>query len=227
VVVSSIYNIGFHRRGFRQAPKDKTMTNEQVFIYNTLVAVFLLAALSFRRLKRNKKQNKKFNRLRKKQEKSRRNSHKTRVSESKKILDELSKIKGDDKELLPQIIGSLRKINPYTFEELVLTAAEAQGPHIEAIRNQHYSNDGGKDGTLLVDNQEYLVQSKRYNQPINPKHISAFAEAIVNHEATGGYFVHVGRTGPKSYKILNEHPEIHLISGVKLVGLMRKNPGVI
>jgi len=154
-------------------------------------------------------------------------SHRKRIIESQKILERICSLDGETKRLLPKIIGMLRNTNPYTFEELVLTAAEHQGTHIKAIRNPSYSNDGGIDGKLIIYNQEYLVQSKRYNRPINPEHISIFAADIKNHDATGGYFVHAGRTGRRSHKILDQHPEIHLISGIKLVELMRRTPGTI
>jgi restriction system protein len=70
---------------------------------------------------------------------------------------------------LPKALGILRKMNPYAFEELLLTCCHEQGWEIE--RNFRYSNDGGIDGGVLIAGKLYLVQAKRYKNYINPKHI--------------------------------------------------------
>ncbi len=48
---------------------------------------------------------------------------------------------------LPEAIAILRKMNPYAFEELLLTCCQNQGWQIE--RNFRYTKDGGIDGRVM------------------------------------------------------------------------------
>ena len=73
---------------------------------------------------------------------------------------------------LPAAIATLRRLDPYVFEELLLTCCEDQGWEIE--RNFRYTNDGGIDGRILIYNKLYLIQAKRYKDYINPQHPIAF-----------------------------------------------------
>ncbi|WP_199192296.1 restriction endonuclease [Chlorogloea sp. CCALA 695] len=65
------------------------------------------------------------------------------------------------------MIAILRKMNPYAFEELLLTCCQNQGWKIE--RNFKYSNDGGLDGRVTIAGRLYLIQAKRYRGYINPR----------------------------------------------------------
>ena len=52
---------------------------------------------------------------------------------------------------LPEALGILRKMNPYAFEDLLLTCCHKQGWEIK--RNFSYSNDDGIDrGVLIASN---------------------------------------------------------------------------
>ncbi len=73
---------------------------------------------------------------------------------------------------LSKAIAILRKINPYAFEELLLTCCQEQGWKIQ--RNFRYSNDGGLDGRVMIAGKLYLIQAKRYQGYINPQHIRDF-----------------------------------------------------
>ncbi len=84
-------------------------------------------------------------------------------------------------------------MNPYAFEELLLTCCHEQGWEIE--RNFKYSNDGGLDGRVTIAGRLYLIQAKRYRGYINPKHIHDFNQVIQQEEAFGGFFIHSGKTG--------------------------------
>lgn len=127
---------------------------------------------------------------------------------------------------LPQLVGDgqrlnyLRKVNPYVFEELLLTAFERRGYRIK--RNRKYSGDGGMDGQVWIDGQRYLIQAKRYARTISPAHVVAFG-ALVRRERCRGLFVHTGRTGPKSRAELARLPEIELLSGQHLLDLLKKD----
>ena len=112
---------------------------------------------------------------------------------------------------LPAAIATLRRLDPYVFEELLLTCCEDQGWQIE--RSFRYSGDGGVDGRVLIAG---LVQAKRYKDYINPQHIEKFRMVIQSEGAAGGFFIHTGKTGTLSKQLLTEF-RITLISGQKLV----------
>ena len=101
-------------------------------------------------------------------------------------------------------------MNPYAFEELLLTCCQNQGWKIE--RNFKYSNDGGLDGRVTIAGRLYLIQAKRYRGHINPKHIRDFYQVIQGEEAHGGFFIHTGKTGELAKELLRDY-QISLLSG--------------
>ena len=115
---------------------------------------------------------------------------------------------------LPAAIATLRRLDPYVFEELLLTCCEDQGWQIE--RSFRYSGDGGVDGRVLIAGFRYLVQAKRYKDYINPQHIEKFRMVIQSEGAAGGFFIHTGKTRTLSKQLLTEF-RITLISGQKLI----------
>jgi len=52
-------------------------------------------------------------------------------------------------------ITHLRSVNPYVFEEMILTALKQRGYPIK--RNQRYSGDGGIDGQVIIKDHCYLI----------------------------------------------------------------------
>ncbi len=115
---------------------------------------------------------------------------------------------------LPKALFILRQMNPYAFEELLLTCCLEQGWKIQ--RNFRYSNDGGLDGRIVIAGRLYLIQAKRYRGYMNPKHIHDFHLVIKKKEAVGGFFIHTGRTSELSKELLREY-RISLLSGQRLV----------
>ena len=115
---------------------------------------------------------------------------------------------------LPAAIATLRRLDPFVFEELLLTCCKDQGWKIE--RNFRYTNDGGIDGRILISNNLYLIQAKRYKGYISLQHIQLFHQAIKSEKAAGGFFIHSGKTGARSKQLLDEL-QINLVSGQKLV----------
>ncbi len=115
---------------------------------------------------------------------------------------------------LPKALGILRKMNPYAFEELLLTCCHERGWKIE--RNFRYTRDGGIDGRVTIAGKLYLIQAKRYRGYINPKHIHDFYQVIQWENAYGGFFIHSGKTGELAKKLLREY-QISLLSGQRLV----------
>jgi len=143
------------------------------------------------------------------------NRHRRYQRQACRVLDRLPQLDGDG-----QRLAYLRKVNPYVFEELLLTAFELRGYRIK--RNRRYSGDGGLDGQVWIDGQRYLIQAKRYARAITPDHVAEFG-ALVRREGCRGLFVHTGRTGPKSRAILARIPEVELLSGQGLLELLKKD----
>ncbi|MFQ6289544.1 restriction endonuclease [Yersinia enterocolitica] len=143
------------------------------------------------------------------------NRHRRYQRQALRVLARLPLLAGDG-----QRLNYLRKINPYVFEELLLTAFERRGHRIK--RNPRYSGDGGLDGQVWIDGQRYLIQAKRYGRTITPAHVADFG-ALVRRERCRGLFVHTGRTGPKSRAELTRLPEIELLSGQRLLALLKKD----
>ncbi|MBC3211061.1 restriction endonuclease [Serratia fonticola] len=141
--------------------------------------------------------------------------HRRYQQQARRVLERLPLLEGDG-----QRLAYLRKINPYVFEELLLTAFELRGYRIK--RNRRYSGDGGLDGQVWIDGQRYLIQAKRYGRAITPTHVAEFG-ALVRREGCRGLFVHTGRTGPKSRAELARIPEIELLSGQRLLALLKKD----
>lgn len=96
---------------------------------------------------------------------------------------------------LPQLrdeaarITWLRKMNPYVFEEMLLTALSRQGLRIQ--RNPRYSGDNGADGQVWINGHRWLIQAKRYSATISAAHVSAFG-LLTEQEGCPGLFVHTG-----------------------------------
>ncbi|WP_210523390.1 restriction endonuclease [Pantoea ananatis] len=111
----------------------------------------------------------------------------------------------------------LRKVNPYVFEEMLLTALSRQGFRIK--RNASYSGDGDMDGQVWIAGQRWLIQAKRYSATINAQHVVAFGE-LARKEACGGLFIHTGRTGEVSREAFRCWPNVTLISGQRLLQLL-------
>ena len=115
-----------------------------------------------------------------------------------------------------QRFGYLRKVDPFTFEEMILTALDREGHTI--MRNRRYTGDGGIDGRVVINGNKFLVQAKRYKSHINPKDVSAFVSLCDQHKRYG-LFVHTGKTGPAS-KAAMVSSSVQLISGDKLLRLL-------
>jgi restriction system protein len=141
--------------------------------------------------------------------------HRRYRAAAERVMTKLPQLDGD-----AQRLTYLRKINPYVFEELLLLAFERQGYAI--ARNASYSGDGGLDGTVFIAGRTYFIQAKRYGKAITPSHIRDFG-ALLQDARCEGFFIHTGRTGQLSRTLLRAYPQVHLISGQKLLGLLAGN----
>ena len=119
-----------------------------------------------------------------------------------------------------QIIGYLRKINPFVFEELVLLCFKKSGCKI--YRNSRYTGDGGFDGKVRFKGHIWLLQDKRYEGYVNKKHLKDFNDLCFR-KGVYGFFVHTGKTGGGALKTESDYPFVRIISGKKLVSLIIDN----
>ncbi|MBU9819883.1 restriction endonuclease [Rahnella sp. BCC 1045] len=143
--------------------------------------------------------------------------HRRYQRQAARILVRLPQLRDDAARLV-----YLRKINPYVFEEILMTAFARQGCRIK--RNARYSGDGGADGQVWINGQRWLIQAKRYSNGVLSQHILDFG-VLVRQERCRGFFVHTGRTGETSRKALCAVPDVSLLSGNRLLKLLSGNTG--
>ena len=113
-------------------------------------------------------------------------------------------------------INHLRGVNPFIFEEMILTAIKKRGHKIK--RNKRYTNDGGIDGQATIKGTDYLIQAKRYKNHIDPAHVRKFANTCKKHNKRG-LFVHTGKTGKNSHQIA-QNTKIEIISENRLLNML-------
>lgn len=139
--------------------------------------------------------------------------HYRKLKSARKVY---AKIQGmEDASVLPY----LRKIDPYVFEELVLVAFRKKG--YKVYRNRRYSGDGGIDGKVKINGRKVIIQDKRYKNYISLAHVQAFDE-LCRKKRRNGLFIHTGKTGEGCKDIVWNSPRIEIISGQKLINLLRK-----
>jgi restriction system protein len=127
-------------------------------------------------------------------------------------LRELSKSDGPAAQF-----GFLRSsaVDPYTFEEAILTALSHRKFKIQ--RNHRYSNDGGIDGKAMWNGKRIFIQAKKYSNHISPSHVDQFAALCQKHNVVG-LFVHTGKTGPMSRSFRSK--SLDIVSGDRLLQLL-------
>lgn len=141
------------------------------------------------------------------------------IDEAKLLLDRLRKQFGADDNPLPPVLGTLRRCNPFVFEELLLHAFD-EG-ELKASRNRRYTGDGGIDGRFYLDDHLFLVQAKRYKSHINAADVEEFALKVKRIKAEFGVFIHTGKTGDFSKRAAWQSKyHLMIISGQSLVDLI-------
>lgn len=138
--------------------------------------------------------------------------HKRKQAQARRVLNVIASISSP-----AQRLSYLRKIDPYTFEELLLEAMERSGH--EVTRNHSYSGDGGIDGRVVIAGQRHLVQAKRYKGYVSAAHVREFA-AMLDQLRIKGLFCHTGRTGGASLAAYRGHPYLTIVSGQRLLDLL-------
>ena len=133
--------------------------------------------------------------------------HGRKIRQSARVLKKLASIPHPAARL-----NYLRAINPYVFEELLLTAFAALGNPIS--RNKRYSGDNGLDGRVKLDGKWTYLQAKRYRGYVKLEHIREFNQ-LCERSKQPGIFIHTGKTGSGVWKVCS--PLVHVVSGENLV----------
>lgn len=150
------------------------------------------------------------------------NKHRFRVKKGNQILKRIRGFKGENLE--KRIISYLQKIDPFTFEEMLLTLFEESGAKI--YRNKRYTGDGGIDGKFKYKGKYYLIQAKRYKKYINPKDVQKFSE-LCRIKKVKGLFIHTGIAGKLSNDIATNSDNIIIIHPNELVKFIKGEPIII
>lgn len=138
------------------------------------------------------------------------NSHKRRLKQARRVLRLLNR--NEFRENPSKLFGYLRKIDPFTFEEVLLLCFKVRG--FKVRYNQAYTGDGGVDGLVIFpDKSHWLIQAKRYEHHINLAHVKDFG-CLMQKMGVNGIFIHTGRTGGGVYHNLGKN--ILLLSGGRL-----------
>lgn len=144
-------------------------------------------------------------------------THLYRVRKARKVLKKLRIIAATPNSY-GKIIVYLRKINPFVFEELILTCIEDS--NLRIIRNLRYTGDGGIDGIFKLKAGKVLIQCKRYQSYINNKDVMELCKTVKEGKYHYGIFVHTGKTGDKAKITMNTNKNIVFISGSVLVDII-------
>jgi restriction system protein len=143
--------------------------------------------------------------------------HLYHIRQAKKIIKKL-KIISKEPGNGGKIMNYLRKINPYIFEELILTAIEDS--NVRIIRNTRYSGDGGVDGIFKTKKGNVLIQCKRYSSYISHWDVEKLCTSVKKDNYYMGIFVHTGKTGGKSKDVMKLEGNILFISGSTLIDVV-------
>ena len=138
--------------------------------------------------------------------------HQYKINSADKILKKIGTIKCQSGQFC-----YIRKVDPFVFEEMILSALKMHGHEI--IRNKKYTGDGGIDGRVIVGGFTLLIQAKRYSGYIRQEDVNTFA-AICKRQNRKGLFIHSGKTGKASHVQAKKNPHIKIISGNSLLNLL-------
>ncbi|WP_019025499.1 MULTISPECIES: restriction endonuclease [unclassified Thioalkalivibrio] len=148
-----------------------------------------------------------------------RSSQRYRIKQSRKILERLPHLAGEvgSHSHRARVLSYLRKIDPFTFEEMLLEAFKRAGFPIK--RNKRYTGDGGIDGRVRIDGVWCFIQAKRYSSYVSAQHVRDF-QALCDRMRTPGLFIHTGRTSPGTRALFQDHAGTVLVTGGELYNLL-------
>ena len=143
--------------------------------------------------------------------------HLYRIQKGKNVLKKIKEI-AKEPDSNGRIIAYLRKIDPFVFEEIMLSVIEDS--NLRIYRNMQYTGDGGIDGIFKLPQGKVLIQCKRYSNYINHTDVTKLSTKVKKDKYFLGLFVHTGKTGDMSRKATNENQNIVFLSGSTLVEVL-------
>lgn len=143
-----------------------------------------------------------------------RHGHWGNILRLRRVLKQLIRLGAEENGPARQF-GFMRRIDPFLFEEVILTALKRAGCRIQ--RNARYTGDGGIDGQCWIRGEHYLIQVKRYSSHINPRQVNDFVQLCRARRAKG-LFIHTGKTGRHAKAQTTDH--VRIISGQGLLSLL-------
>ena len=149
----------------------------------------------------------------------RKSQQKWRVKASYRYLKKICKITGENE--FARTISYLRKIDPFIYEEMILSRLKTQGYKI--YRNKRYTGDGGLDGKFKYKGKMFYIQAKRYKSHITKSHVVEFNE-IIKRDKVKGLFVHTGKTGKGSKSL--SHANMTFLSGQNMVNFLKNKKDI-
>ena len=121
----------------------------------------------------------------------------------------------------PSLFHTLRGVDPFVFEEMILTALKKRGLRIK--RNTRYTGDGGIDGRFWISGRPVLIQAKRYSGAISSQHVKSF-KSLCERQRTQGIFVHTGTTPSTLRQARKASESVQIISGRAMIDLLTGRP---
>ena len=139
-----------------------------------------------------------------------------RVKKAKEVLLKIRQF--DTTKSHTGVINYLKKIDPFVFEELLLTCFKEAGCKIK--RNRRYTGDGGIDGKVWINGKQHLIQAKRYKGHIKKSHVVDFIK-LCKKKRKCGFFIHTGRISRESMALIEKEAKVKNINDEKLVALIK------
>jgi restriction system protein len=129
--------------------------------------------------------------------------------------------------LKSELLGLVKKMDPYRFEQLVvdlLVAMGYGGSREEAAKVTKASNDEGIDGVINEDRlglDVVYIQAKRWQNTVGRKEIQSFVGALAGQQAHKGIFITTSDFADtaKAY-VKNITQKVILVDGDRLADLM-------
>lgn len=138
-------------------------------------------------------------------------------------------VKAIDHDLRIALLARIRKLDPVTFERLILALLVAMGyggGRAEMARQTPRSNDDGIDGVIKEDAlglDLVLIQAKRYNPPtvVGRPEMQSFVGSLAGNGTSKGIFVTTSTFNSNAKSYVDRVPNrIILIDGDELAQLM-------
>lgn len=129
--------------------------------------------------------------------------------------------------LRTELEESLKKVDPFRFEQIVVDLLFAMGyggSRAEAAKVTKKSNDEGIDGVINEDRlglDVIYVQAKRWQDTIGRKEIQSFVGALAGKQANKGVFITTSDFASTATEYAHMVPQkVILIDGARLADLM-------